>query len=57
MTLLAIFATALVLTACTQVAPITSPSSDVSSSGAFNYTSASTSSGSGNAYNWLEGGD
>jgi hypothetical protein len=37
--------------------PASPAASGVSSNNGYEYPSVSTSSGSGNAYNWLEGGD
>ncbi|MEA2737543.1 MAG: hypothetical protein QOH05_850, partial [Acetobacteraceae bacterium] len=47
---------ALSLAGCTGM-PASPAASGVSSNNGYEYPSVSTSSGSGNAYNWLEGGD
>jgi hypothetical protein len=55
MTALTALGIALVLAGCANMTPPASPSAI--SSNAYAYPATTTTSGSGNTYNWLEGGD
>jgi hypothetical protein len=57
MTALTALGTALVLAGCANMTPPASPSAVSSNNNAYAYPATTTSSGSGNTYNWLEGGD
>jgi hypothetical protein len=58
LTTLAMLTVALGLTGCADTpATGSSAQTSVSSNNAYAYPAVSTTSGSGNAYNWLQGGD